>query len=497
MSMTPPDAVRRNYRRGLQMHEDGQTGDGIEPVTIRMARKLADGGAVSEEWARKANRWWGRNARFLDAERDTPAYASSMLWGGAAGRDWYASLVRRLDAANNFATDFANHKLSDMVAAYDGANGRDQMTDTPRRIRANIRAQVNAANIRTETRDGREVIVVPSATLPDDVVMNGILYPADEIEKSYHTLNQTPAPLGHPKANGLWVSAKSPVGLNVGYFGAWNENARREGGRVHLDKVIDVERANESAMGKRVLDAIKAGDPVHTSTGLTMTLHETSADGAEFEARNMVFDHDAILLDEPGAATPEQGVGLMVNAAIGADGAPMDAVNSALTESMDEQIDYLGTELLATLDRREVASRWAQVKAAIFELIGQAAPNDTEAKGLNMDDLEKVMARLDAIEERMNGMDETIANMGKGYEETAANAKAAVDAINAQAEAARADLVAQVVNAGVLSEDIAKETPDAALRAMVANAAPKPAPGVFGGFNASGDSALDFSPLAE
>ncbi|MFU5280300.1 hypothetical protein ACM7YY_36870, partial [Pseudomonas aeruginosa] len=38
------------------------------------------------------------------------------------------------------------------------------------------------------------------------------------------------------------------------------------------------------------------------------------AQGAEWVADIQSMDHDAILLHEVGAATPEQGVGLMVNA---------------------------------------------------------------------------------------------------------------------------------------------------------------------------------------
>ena len=119
---------------------------------------------------------------------------------------------------------------------------------------------------------------MPSATLPDDVVMNDILYPAAEIAKSFKTLERTPAPLGHPSVNGKFLSARDPEGLNQGWIGAWNENVRQEGGRVLLDKVIDVERANQSEGGKRVLAAIDAGDPVHTSTGLLAIMDAANGD---------------------------------------------------------------------------------------------------------------------------------------------------------------------------------------------------------------------------
>jgi len=79
------------------MHDEGLTGDGIQPATIRTATRIVNGGSVSDEWVRKANRWWGRNERFLSEERDSPAYASAMLWGGAAGRDWYRTRYNELE----------------------------------------------------------------------------------------------------------------------------------------------------------------------------------------------------------------------------------------------------------------------------------------------------------------------------------------------------------------------------------------------------------------
>jgi len=106
--------------------------------------------------------------------------------------------------------------------------------------RVNIRATVNAAKIRRERRNGRDVIIVPSATLPDGVVMNKIRYNAPAIEKGFGSLEGTPAPLGHPNIDGQFVSASDPRGMVRGFVGAYNENVRRENGRVLIDKVIDV-----------------------------------------------------------------------------------------------------------------------------------------------------------------------------------------------------------------------------------------------------------------
>lgn len=183
-------------------------------------------------------------------------------------------------------------------------------------IRVNMRTAVVNSQIRRErTPQGREVLIVPSATLPDNVVMNRVLYPAEEIAKSFHLLENSPAPLGHPQIDGQLINAADPRAINGYWIGAYNCNVRREGGRVLLDKVIDLDVANRTDGGRRVIDAVNAGAPIHTSTGLILDLEPAPPGCAEYDwiGRNMRFDHDAILLDEPGAATPEQGVGMLVN----------------------------------------------------------------------------------------------------------------------------------------------------------------------------------------
>jgi len=96
--VSAPQSVRNNFRRGLELHEEGLSGSGLEPATVAMARNIAGGGTIGEAQIRKGNRWWGRNERFLDEPKDSPAYVSALLWGGAAGRDWYRSLYRQLEA---------------------------------------------------------------------------------------------------------------------------------------------------------------------------------------------------------------------------------------------------------------------------------------------------------------------------------------------------------------------------------------------------------------
>lgn len=52
------------------------------------------------EKVRKMNRFFGRNARFADAAKDSPAWASWLLWGGAPGAAWSRKVVGQMDAAD-------------------------------------------------------------------------------------------------------------------------------------------------------------------------------------------------------------------------------------------------------------------------------------------------------------------------------------------------------------------------------------------------------------
>lgn len=344
-----------------------------------------------------------------------------------------------------------------------------------KQVRVNVSTIVNASKIRREKRNGRDVIIVPSATLPDNVVMNGIRYPAAVIADSFKSLEGSLAPLGHPMVNGQYVSAKSAQGLAQAYIGAHNENVRRENGRVFLDKVIDVEVANQSPKGKLVLAAIEKQQPVHTSTGLLATLKplKNSDDGAQFEAETMLFDHDCILLDEPGAATPEQGVGMFVNA----DGEQIEVVNSSLEEEADEEIDWAVDSLVRAVERKKQIPLLERMKMSIMRAIqGDPTPDTTESAALtaNGDTMDK--AQFDALMTKVDGLVaapplteakviEIVGNALKPIT-TAMEAQAAADKVKADAE--HLALVNQVVEAGLLDEAAAKEATVPVLNSLIA-----------------------------
>jgi hypothetical protein len=364
-----------------------------------------------------------------------------------------------------------------------------------KQVRVNVRTTVNSAKIRRERRDGRDVIIVPSATLPDGVVMNGVRYPADEIAASFATLDGTPAPLGHPTMNGNFVSASDPRGMVRGFVGAWNENVRQENGRVLLDKVIDVDFAKQLEGGKSVLNAIEKGEPIHTSTGLLCNLETCNGDqpdGAKHVAKNILFDHDAILIGEDGAATPDQGVGMLVNKAVDGDGREIEVINSALEDAARE-LDWAADSALRAAERMARVPVLERIKSAIMEAIGaserEPSANEGDAEMADEKQLEELSAKVNTLSETVEGLVKGLPDLiGNAVKPLTDNLEAMQNAQNAKDEAEKADLVNKVVKANVLTEDEAKATPLNVLKSLANKAEPGKAAALNAGGFGGGDA---------
>lgn len=353
-------------------------------------------------------------------------------------------------------------------------------------IRVNIKAKVNNAEIRSEQRNGRAVIVVPSTTLPDNVVMNGIMYPAEEIDASFRTLNRTPAPLGHPMIGNQFIGAREPEAINEFWVGAWNENVRREGGRVHIDKVIDIEAAARTVNGQRMLDAINKRDPIHTSTGVWMEV-EPVPNNEQFDgiARNMQFDHDAILLDEAGAATPEMGVGIFVNAE--GEREEVDAVSVSVP---DDEIETAAGFLVEAAERHEKRGKMNDMKRKVAQMMRNLLNSDPDDQGTSLQgnneggDMSVSKEEFEALSQKVEGFGEQItAALEPVVNSLAEIAQEKVD----REEAEKAELVQRVVNVGLLDEDDAKELTLNALRKLSERAKPASAAPLLGQFAGNTD----------
>lgn len=193
-------------------------------------------------------------------------------------------------------------------------------------ICVNVLSAINSSsNITTETINGAEHIVVKNVVpVRDGIVLNGGLYPAEENTKGYKSLEDKPMPYGHPKVDGRHVSASNVRAVNDYHIGAYTRNVRKENGQVLTDAVINRRFAEGSEKGRKVLQRLddmasgKSVEPISISTGLLLNRVEAKGEsnGKRYNwiATNQVYDHVAILLDEPPAGTPEEGIGMFVNA---------------------------------------------------------------------------------------------------------------------------------------------------------------------------------------
>lgn len=205
---------------------------------------------------------------------------------------------------------------------------------------------INASNISTTTINGQEHYVIRGAVpIVDDIVMNGGLYTAEEINNSYQTMERKLMPIGHPMVNGKYVSANDPQAVNDYYAGAWAQNVSKANDKVVMDVYVNKAVADTKPDGKRLiqrLDDMISGnnaDPIHVSTGLLLNKEQKAGESKQkkysWVAHNMQFDHIAILLDEPGAGTPDEGVGMFVNS----DGQEADVESTNLIDAANSMKD--------------------------------------------------------------------------------------------------------------------------------------------------------------
>lgn len=199
--------------------------------------------------------------------------------------------------------------------------------------RVHILSAVNAASI---SKAGDVYTIKNVCGAIDGIVMNSRMYPGDQLAKGVASLEGKPAPAGHPKNDkGQHISALNGDALLNSYIGAVCRNARHDSGRTLVDVVVNGLQAKAHPDGQKLIERLDAAlsgvnsDPIHVSTGLM--LDDVIASGESLGkkytsiATNLQYDHIAILLNESGAGTPEQGVGLFLNSA--GQPEPVEVVN--------------------------------------------------------------------------------------------------------------------------------------------------------------------------
>lgn len=107
VDLSAPAFMRSSARRGLALHEEGKSGEGLMPQTVEDARKMASGQISEGKW-RKIAPWIARHIDDLDAvqgDEVTAGLVAMLLWGGGSSKasarraQAYAErIVARLDS---------------------------------------------------------------------------------------------------------------------------------------------------------------------------------------------------------------------------------------------------------------------------------------------------------------------------------------------------------------------------------------------------------------
>jgi hypothetical protein len=229
------------------------------------------------------------------------------------------------------------------------------------RKRVHILSAVNAANV---SKTGSTYTIKDVCGAVDGIVMNSMLYPGQQLASAATSLEGKPAPAGHPKnAAGQHISATNGDALLTAYVGAICRNARHQGGRTLVDVVVNEAQARAHPDGVRLVERLDAAitgnsaDPIHVSTGLFCEAIEANGEsgGKSYSriATAIKYDHLAILLNEQGAGTPADGVGMWLNA-----------------EGQPEEVEQV------TLQANAEDKRSAGLKAWVLRLLGNSGSAD-------------------------------------------------------------------------------------------------------------------------
>ena len=105
IDLSAPQFMRDNAKRGLEYHEEGLSGDGLQPETVADARKMAEGEVSIDKW-RKIAPWVARHMTDLDSADGeiTAGVVAHLLWGSGSTKeeaqrtmDYAQNIIDRLD----------------------------------------------------------------------------------------------------------------------------------------------------------------------------------------------------------------------------------------------------------------------------------------------------------------------------------------------------------------------------------------------------------------
>lgn len=200
----------------------------------------------------------------------------------------------------------------------------------------------------------------------------GVLYTANELERSANVWNHKPVVVYHPKkkdANGVPLSATDPDNLTETAVGiVLNTRFDKSAKKLRAEAWLDEKELADIAPD--VLKNIKAGKPTELSTGLSMDMEEKDGEfgGAKYSvvAYNYRPDHLAIIPKGVGACSVRKGAGLCVANFGGTT--ELEEAPAAIQESMAKAVEDAVAKVGGVVV--ENAMSFSQVSCALAEALG-------------------------------------------------------------------------------------------------------------------------------
>ena len=147
--------MREAARRGIKLHEEGKSGDGVVAQTVEDARKMASGTVTEEKW-RKIAPWIARHMSDLDNVEEgevTAGVVAHLLWGSNGTKagakktmDYAQSISDQLENEMNNATDDRAIMIDDGTGVVDNYDMQDvvepEMEDDSKELEVCVEATV-------------------------------------------------------------------------------------------------------------------------------------------------------------------------------------------------------------------------------------------------------------------------------------------------------------------------------------------------------------------
>ena len=106
VSLKPTAGMAAAAKRGLRLHEEGKSGDGLKPETVARANRLARREEMNPDWVREMNAWFARHESASKSPgwdapgKEKPGFVAWLLWGGTPAKNWASRKVKQMQASD-------------------------------------------------------------------------------------------------------------------------------------------------------------------------------------------------------------------------------------------------------------------------------------------------------------------------------------------------------------------------------------------------------------